>query len=237
LTTVLAPATIGAIMAHDLNGFTLLLVDDHPLFREGMALAITAREPGLEVIPVATADAALSLLATDAERFDLVVIDHGLPGGVNGLEWARRLRTRFPSLPCALISGDEHNGLANEAQRAGLSAFLPKSLDITILLETLGAIARGDTWFPTSTTPTYAGSALTSRQIEIVGLAARGASSKEIARTLSISPTTVRNHFGQIFERLGARNRAQAVALAQQSMAREERIGSDYGDGVLDASH
>lgn len=228
-----ALATMGA-MSNDLNGFTLLLIDDHPLFREGMALAITAHAPGLEVVPVATADAALDLLATDAERFDLVVLDHGLPGGVSGLEWARRLRMRFPSLPCALISGDEHNGLANEAQRGGLSAFLPKSLDITVLLAALGAIARGDTWFPTTATPNYAGSALTTRQIEIVGLAARGASSKEIGRVLGISSTTVRNHFGQIFERLGARNRAQAVALAQQSMARDERSGA-LNDGVADA--
>lgn len=218
---------MGAEMPNTLTGFTLLLVDDHPLFREGMALAIIARAPGLDVVPVATAEAALDLLATDAERFDLVVLDHGLPGGVNGLDWARRLRARFPSLPCALISGDEQHGLADEARLAGLSAFLPKSLDISVLLEALAAIANGDTWFPVGVGPTYVGSPLTARQIEIVGLAARGASSKEIGRVLGISPTTVRNHFGQIFERLGARNRAQAVALAQQSMARDEPVVED----------
>jgi two-component system, NarL family, nitrate/nitrite response regulator NarL len=206
-------------MSNDFPDFALLLVDDHPLFREGMALALAYRIPGLDITPLATPEAALALLESTPGRFDLVVLDHRLAGDVSGLDWARRLRARFPTLACALISGDEHAALAEDARRAGLSAFLPKSLDIGELVAALSAIARGQTWFPVDATPHYAGSSLTTRQIEIVGLAAHGASSKEIARTLGISPATVRNHFGHIFQRLGARNRAQAVALAQKSMA------------------
>jgi DNA-binding NarL/FixJ family response regulator len=122
-------------------------------------------------------------------------------------------------MACALMSGDTQAGLADAARSAGLAAFLPKSLDVDALLEALRAIARGDRWFPPSDDAGRTTSALTSRQQEIVGLAAGGASSKEIARRLGISPTTVRNHFCLIFERLGARNRAQAVALAARASA------------------
>lgn len=205
-------------MPNNFPDFALLLVDDHPLFREGMALALASRLPDLDIVPLATPEAALALLEIEPDRFDLVVLDHRLAGDESGLEWARRLRARFPSLACALISGDEHATLAEDARRAGLSAFLPKSLDIGELVAALTAIACGQTWFPVDATPHYAGTNLTTRQIEIVGLAAHGASSKEIARTLGISPATVRNHFGHIFERLGARTRAQAVALAQKSV-------------------
>lgn len=201
-------------MTDALNGFALMLVDDHPLFREGMALALGSRVPGLVVVPVDSGARAEALLLQDPQRFDLVVLDQCMPGPWDGLAWAARLRLRFPVLACALMSGLEDEELPFQARDAGLAAFLPKSLDVTEVLQALDAVARGCTWFPARVVRPYAGPALTLRQMEIVELAARGATSKEIGRSLGISPATVRNHFAQIFERLGAKNRAQAVRLA-----------------------
>lgn len=203
-------------MTEALDGFALMLVDDHPLFREGMALALASRVPSLEVTAVDCGARAEALIQQDPQRFDLVVLDQRMPGPLDGLAWAARLRRRYPALACALMSGQEDPNLPALARDGGLAAFLPKSLDITQVLQALEAISLGRTWFPGTAVRPYAGPALTLRQMEIVELAARGATSKEIGRALGISPATVRNHFAQIFERLGAKTRAQAVQLARQ---------------------
>lgn len=204
-------------MMETLDGFALMLVDDHPLFREGMALALVSRLPLLKVTAVDSGACAEALLRQDPQRFDLVVLDQRMPGPLDGLAWAARLRRQYPALACALMSGQEDANLPALARDAGLAAFLPKSLDITLVLQALEAISQGRTWFPGTVVRPYAGPALTLRQMEIVELAARGASSKEIGRALGISPATVRNHFAQIFERLGAKTRAQAVQLVRQA--------------------
>jgi two-component system nitrate/nitrite response regulator NarL len=210
-------------MTDVLDGFALLLVDDHPLFREGLVLALGARAPGLSVVAVDGGDTAWALLQREPSRFDLVVLDHRLreaPLAPDGLAWAARLRQRFPALACALMSGSEAADLPERARGAGLVGFLPKSLDVTQLLQALAAVAQGHTWFAAPRAAPEAAlnpPALTPRQREIVALAAAGATSKEIGRRLGISPATVRNHFAQVFERLGARSRAQAVQLAQQA--------------------
>lgn len=191
----------------------LLLLDDHPLFRDGVVFAFAARAADIRVTLAAVPDEADALIDADPEAIDLVIVDHGLPGARSGLDWAQALRARHPSLPCALISGDEFSALASRARQAGLAGFLPKSLRVEELLAAVREIVAGNLYFVDATTGP---GELTPRQRDIIDLAARGASSKEIARTLAISPATVRNHFAQIFERLGARNRTQAVELARR---------------------
>ncbi|MGE0486223.1 MAG: response regulator transcription factor [Gammaproteobacteria bacterium] len=200
-------------MTHACAGLTVLLVDDHPLFRDGMQLALMQAAPGLDVIALGDADAALARIAQAPDAFDLVIVDHRLPGGRSGLAWAGELRARYPGVPCALISGDDRAELPRAAARAGLAAFLPKTLDAATLLDAIAAVAAGSTWFPAAVTPGTPDLPLTGRQREILDVAARGASSKEIARELGISVATVRTHVAQILERLGARNRAHAVAI------------------------
>jgi len=196
----------------ELHGFSLLLVDDHPLFREGLQLALRQREPSLSVHALASVEEAQAMLLADAHAIDLVVIDHRLPGE-SGLVAASRMRQRFPMVACALMSGLDEPGLAERARAAGLSAFIPKSLDVDTLLQAIETLAEGGTYFPVPGEPTMSLD-LSPRQMQIVELAGRGASNKEIAQALGIAPHTVKNHFAQIFEKLGASNRAQAVSLA-----------------------
>ncbi len=201
-----------APMGEELEGFSLLLVDDHPLFREGLVLALRQREPGLRMLAVATPAEARMALQAEPQGFDLVLVDHRLPGE-SGLVAASHLRLEFPGVACALMSGVDESGLAERARAAGLAAFIPKSLDVSGLIDAIAALARGDTCFPHGMASTPALD-LTPRQMQIVELAGRGASNKEIAQALGITPNTVKNHFAQIFEKLGASNRAQAVSLA-----------------------
>ena len=200
----------------ELDGFSVLLVDDHPLFREGLTLALRQRAPALAVHAVASFAQAQRTLQREPERFDLVLLDYRLPGE-NGLLCAAQLRSLFPGVACALMSGTDDNELPQRAHAAGLAGYFPKSLEVGRLVDGLGCLARGETCFPAA--GSAAGDAamtpfLTARQQEIVRLAARGASNKEIAQALGIAPHTVKNHLTQIFERLGAANRAQAVSMA-----------------------
>ena len=197
----------------------LLLVDDHPLFREGLALALQQALPGVQVLACGTPAEAQALLAAQPGATDLVLVDHRLAGGASGLDWARQLRRSQPALAVALLSGDDDTSLPARARQAGLVAFLPKTLDVPALAQVLQALQAGDTWFPPAagSAPITQPTGLTERQHQIVQLAAQGANSKAIGHALGISPASVRNHFAQIFERLGARSGAHAVQLLQRA--------------------
>lgn len=199
----------------ELDDFGVLLVDDHPLFREGLALALAQRAPGLRVRCAASVAGALALLAAEADAIDLVLLDWRLPGE-NGLAGATRIRAAHPAVACALMSGVDDAGLAGRARAAGLAGYFPKSLEVERLLAGLARLAGGGSWFEAEVRigPGAGAMPLTERQQQIVNLAARGASNKEIAQALGIAPHTVKNHLAQIFEKLGASNRAQAVLLA-----------------------
>ncbi|WP_374667847.1 LuxR C-terminal-related transcriptional regulator [Ramlibacter sp.] len=197
----------------DLAGFGILLVDDHPLFREGLGLALRQQVPALRVLSVASLEQAAQMLDTSAQSIDLVLIDYRLPG-TDGLVGAQQLRRRHPDVAFALMSGADDPGLPQRALAAGLAGYFPKSLEVHHLLQGLRSLAAGEAHFPAATSATTGASPLTGRQQEIVRLAAQGASNKEIAQALGIAPHTVKNHLAQIFEKLGATNRAQAVLMA-----------------------
>lgn len=199
----------------DLAGFSLLLVDDHPLFREGLCLALAQHAPLMQVHAVGSLAEALEWLARDSQ-IDLVLLDYRLPGE-DGMQCALKLRKLYPAVACAIMSGADDVRLPGRVREAGLMGFFPKTLDVSALLGGLQALARGNSYFaaahePSSTAP----DPLTPRQREVLGMVARGATNKEIAQILQIAPHTVKNHLEQIFLRLGAANRAQAVSMAQQ---------------------
>ncbi|MFM7332324.1 MAG: LuxR C-terminal-related transcriptional regulator [Brachymonas sp.] len=203
----------------ELAGFSLLLVDDHPLFREGLVLALAQHEPQMRVQAVGSMPEALELLARDAQM-DLVLLDYRLPGE-DGLQSALKLRKLYPAVACAIMSGADDARLPTRVREAGLMGYFPKTLDVRMLLVGLQELAQGRSHFaPLSFAPASDTSTdpLTARQREVLGMVARGATNKEIAQILQIAPHTVKNHLGQIFERLGAANRAQAVSMARESV-------------------
>jgi two-component system, NarL family, nitrate/nitrite response regulator NarL len=207
----------------ELAGFSLLLVDDHPLFREGLTLALAQHEPQMRVQAVGSMAEALDLLARQGieQQVDLALLDYRLPGD-DGLQCALKLRKLYPAVACAIMSGADDARLPTRVREAGLMGYFPKTLDVRMLLAGLQELAQGRSHFaPLSFTPASDASAdpLTARQREVLGMVARGATNKEIAQILQIAPHTVKNHLGQIFERLGAANRAQAVVMAQDATA------------------
>ena len=202
-----------------LAGFGLLLVDDHPLFRDSFVMAMRQLANGADLVAVATREQARELLARQADRFDLVLIDYKLPG-VNGLACATELRGQHPEVGFGLISGEDDPQLPQRAREAGLVACLSKAQEMNSLLAALQTLSQGGTAYAevqgtgnTEDTPDDFG--LTVRQMDVLRLLASGASNKVIAQTLGISPATVKNHLDAIFDKMGVANRLQAVMLAR----------------------
>ncbi|RKR66646.1 LuxR family two component transcriptional regulator [Acidovorax sp. 94] len=206
-----------------LNGFALLLVDDHPLFRDGLAAALRHQAPGLRVQAVGSPAEAIDLLAGhgegESEGFDLVLLDYRLPG-MDGLRCAALLMAQHPGMGVGLMSGVDDPTLARRTQDAGLVAYLPKTLEVPALLAQLRQLAEGEPSFAVAAQPPDAEQptgpyGLTARQIDVLHMLASGGSNKEIARAMGISPGTVKNHLNAIFTKMGAANRVQAVMMAQ----------------------
>ena len=203
-------------MTDAFDGFAVLLVDDHPLFRDGLANVLHLQAPGLKVRAVASLTQALRELAQDRDGFDLVLLDYRLPGA-DGLRSARRLRESYPQLAVGLLSGVEEPTLAQRARSAGLVTCLPKSLELSELLSRPRRLAGGETVFDDAPAATelladsHASFGLSDRQFDVLRQLATGATNKDIAQALSISPSTVKSHLEAIFTKTGTANRLQAV--------------------------
>lgn len=189
----------------------VLIVEDHPLYRDGLLALLQRAAPRLQCRVADDADAALLQLRTHADT-DLVLCDLRLPGGTDGLALLSRIGAEFPTAARVLVSGSDDPHLPEQARRAGLMGYLPKRLDATAWVQALGRILAGDPWFPADGAAAAPGP--TPRQASILQQLAAGAGNKEIARELGITERTVKYHLTEIYGRLGAANRAEAVARA-----------------------
>lgn len=187
-----------------------MLVDDHPLFRDGFIAAVRSRLTGI-VFDVA-GSAREALIQASSSPPDLVLADWRLPDG-DGLSLLQEIGQCCPLSARVLLSGSDDPLLPGRARAAGLMGYLPKTLEPNLLVHAIARIVRGEGFFPDASSA-HAAAVLTARQHEILSLVSRGFTSKEIARTLVISERTVKDHMTLIFGRLGAVNRADAISRA-----------------------
>jgi DNA-binding NarL/FixJ family response regulator len=209
----------------------ILVVDDHPLFRDGLRLVI-ASDPSLTLVGTAgTAEEAFGLV--EQALPDIVLCDINLPG-VDGLELARRLHRLYPQIRVIMVTLHMDEARVLDAVRAGAAAFLTKDGSGEELLAAIRRVARGEypindrvldsprvarhllDQFRDLNTPEVAEifSPLTPRELEILQAVAGGQSNKEIARLLHISDQTVKNHITSILRKLAVNDRTQAVMQA-----------------------
>jgi DNA-binding NarL/FixJ family response regulator len=189
----------------------LLIVEDHPLYRDGVLGLLQRHAPQLQCRVAENADIALALLRAHPET-DLVLCDLHLPGAMDGLALLDEVGRLCPTAARVLVSGSDDPHLPQHARRAGLMGYLPKALEPALWLGALGRILEGDPWFPAGAS---AEPGLTPRQVGIVERLAGGAGNKDIARELGITERTVKYHLAEIYGRLAAGNRAEAVARAR----------------------
>lgn len=191
---------------------TLLFIDDHPLYREGVLRTLAEALPGLKLLEADALPAALALLG--AHDVDLVLADYHLEAA-NGVDALRVIRGAFPTVACALISGDLSPALARQARQIGAAALLSKSRDAGGLAQAIGALLDGTTVYDAD--PPQAGGedgGLTERRLDILRRASRGESNKQIARALGVAERTVKDHWTHILARLAVGNRTEAVGVA-----------------------
>ncbi len=204
----------------------VLLVDDHPLFHEGLASAFARLAPDLSIVSADSAETGLATLRTTS--IDLALIDLILPT-LDGLAALALYAAEFPHIPRMLISGKDDPAIITRARDAGASGFLRKSLSLDQILAALRAVLDGGAYFDlglppaASSRPTSARSGepdpsgdLTLRQLEVLKLLGDGHSNKEISSALAIADRTVRAHLTELFRTLGVSSRTQAVLAAQR---------------------
>ncbi|KUL63314.1 response regulator [Streptomyces sp. NRRL S-1521] len=206
----------------------VLLVDDHPLFREGLAAAIDLDDHFTVVAEADSGEAALTETArTDP---DLVVMDLGLPG-ISGIEVTRRLLTAHPHLRIMVMTMSEDDDSLLAAMRAGAHGYLLKGALREEVLRALHTVARGGAVFGPQMTERLSAlfaafgrtpakeafPTLTARERDILDLLAAGLTYRQIAQRLCVVEKTVRNHVGAIFSKLQVHDRAAAIVRARDA--------------------
>ncbi len=199
---------------------TVLLADDHVLFRQGLALLV--REQGDWEIVGEAGNGAKAVAIAQARRPQIAVLDVEMPG-MNGIEAAHRIRQASPETRIVALSMYGDTYYQQRMFEAGASAYVLKNEAIADLVEAIQAALRGDrfvspTVAPNATVPRRGADldqrALTEREVEVLRLLAQGQRSKEIARTLGISAKTVETHRGRIMLKLGIDNLPALVKFA-----------------------
>jgi two-component system nitrate/nitrite response regulator NarL len=198
------------------------VVDDHPLFREGVANTIQRSGTVQLVAEGETAEDAIQI--AKAHLPDILLLDVSLPGG--GVEAARVIAKACPAVKVVMLTVSESEEHVQQAMAAGVHGYLLKGTSGAELINTLRAVARGEYYV----TPTFAArilahsrrpqkppvreqpdTDLTKREEQILGRVADGLTNKEIAGALHISEKTVKHYMTNILQKLQVRNRVEAA--------------------------
>ena len=211
----------------------VLIVDDHPLFCDALALTMRALAGVDEVETANTLGAALARMES-GQGADLVLLDLDLPD-VEGLEGLLRLRTVAPEVPVLVVSSMTDPRLIEAAFAAGAMGFVPKHSGREAFRAALSVLARGERYLPDGFVPSSQAcemsdavarlAQLTRQQARILELLCQGKLNKQIAWELSIAETTVKAHVTAIMRKLVVQSRTQAVLIAQN--ARFSTIASE----------
>jgi DNA-binding NarL/FixJ family response regulator len=202
----------------------VLLIDDHPLFREGLRSLLERMDTKARIVEAESCEAALAMGEGDGPDFDLILLDLALPG-MNGLEGISQFRARFSTTPVVVISATFDATRVKQAIDRGAQGFIPKSTPPDVLMSALQLIFSGGVYVPASVMSDEEPSReaarstaanLTSAQSRVLALLARGQSNKAIGNALDISDNTVRAHVSAILRALNVTNRTEAVAIAMQ---------------------
>jgi len=197
----------------------VLIVDDHPMMRDGLRGVLTRAFPGLEVFDAATSDEALKRLPVVCPQ--LALLDVNIPGG-NGLDLAREICQEHPLVRVLMVAGEADPWSVRRALEAGASGFLTKTNSAASLVDAVRAVLGGERFLcPDSEKALQRAVAagevlreppgpavLSDREREILRYLAHGENTKEIAVILAISPKTVETHRQHIMRKL----RVQSVA-------------------------
>jgi len=202
----------------------ILHADDHSMFREGLRFFLKLLDPQVVVLEASNIQAALDKLALEGP-VDLLVLDLQMPG-MSELDGFFAVRRRHPNLPIVIVSGVNDPRTIRALLDGGARGYIPKLASSEQLMEGLRRVLRGEVYLPdalfipdpeTTASSGAESGPLTSRQLQILPLLAEGMPNKRIAEALGVTEGTVKQHLKDLFRRLNARNRTQAVKEARRS--------------------
>lgn len=197
-----------------------LLVDDHALIRDALAMLFALQHPGVDLRHAASLGEARARLAEEPEM-QLVLLDLALPDS-SGIATLTRLREAAPMARVVVLSADERAETVLAALDAGAAGFIPKTTESNALRLAIATVVDGGITIPAAAMggppPVPPSSAdalgLTPRQADVLRMLVDGRSNKAIARALDLAPSTVKTHLEAIFQRLRVSSRTQAVVAA-----------------------
>ncbi|MDI3263046.1 response regulator transcription factor [Aerosticca soli] len=214
---------------------TLLIADDHPLFRAALSQAARVAVPACLLAEAGTLGEAIATLQAMPD-IDLVLLDLGMPGS-HGLSGLAALRGQFPGVAVLVVSAHDEPRVVRRVLDHGAAGFIPKSAHPDEIGAAIRTVLDCGTWLPEGlaraldsikTDPDDLALAarlarLTEQQYRVLALLGEGLLNKQIADRLGIQERTVKAHVTAIFEKLGVRNRTQAGVLLK-SLALESSI-------------
>ncbi len=200
---------------------TVLIADDHPLFRQALALALSTAVPGARVIEAGTLAAAAKASAETAD-LALITLDLKMPGAV-GYSGIALLHAERPGVPILVVSAADHANVAEEARAFGAVGFLRKDAELAQIEAALRAAIAPEQDTPPAEPDTAVErvrgtvAGLTPTQLKVLLAVLEGKLNKQIAYDLGMSEATVKAHMTAIMRKLDVQNRTQA-ALAARSL-------------------
>lgn len=207
----------------------VLLADDHPLYRDALRQIVPDACPAAELVEACDQSQVLALVTSDS-AFDLILLDLDIPGAT-GLSCLQAVRTAAPLTPVIVVSAADDPQTMRRAVLGGATGYVTKSATRQTLVDAIRVVLSGGCYVPSAAMAALRESsggggrgnnrqqtgigALTSRQLVVLRLMARGLANKEIGQQLDISEITVKAHVSAILQKLQVKNRVQAILAAQ----------------------
>lgn len=212
---------------------TLLIADDHPLFREALRGVVTRVVPDAVLREADTAESLYAMVDGQPDA-DLLLLDLNMPGA-RGFSALVHLRAQHPELPIVMVSAREEPMVMRRALDHGALGFIPKSADADTLGKALLKVLDGDRWAPDNVAGEAAASGeeqdaaarvreLTPQQFRVLQMLGAGLLNKQMAFELNVSEATIKAHMTAILRKLGASNRTQAVLIAGRLAVDPEQV-------------
>jgi DNA-binding NarL/FixJ family response regulator len=205
----------------NMTGF--LIVDDHPMVRAALEVALQRAYPEASVHQAGSLPDAETALSSN-RGIDMVLLDLNIPG-IDGLEGLTTLRARFPRTPVLVVSGYDDTRFRTESHAAGAAGFVSKAAEPEQTLEAIATVLAGDNYWPADTESDMETedssfkamlATLTPQQLRVLELLGQGLLNKQIAFELDIAESTGKAHVSAILRKLNVNSRTQAVLLAQK---------------------
>ena len=202
---------------------TIVIADDHPLFRNALFQSVHMALSGANLLEADSLESLVTLL-NQLPDIDLLLLDLKMPG-TNGMSGLIQLRQQFPELPIVVISASDDDKVIHQVKHQGALGFISKSSDMRSLIQNITQVLNGETAFP-YIEPSQQEilsedlwdkiASLTPQQHRVLSMLSDGLLNKQIAYELDVSEATIKAHMTAIFRKLEVKNRTQAVIVAQQ---------------------